>query len=151
MKSRGFCLIPAKAAEAFDGDLKLSYHLAPPILSKTGANGRPVKRQFGQWTERLWPVLARFKRLRGTSFDPFGRSEERRMERALIAEYEGDLEEILADPSRNLDASLALAELPLTIRGFGPVKMENAAKAAKRREELLAAFRAGLAPATAAE
>ncbi len=140
-----------QAAEAFDGDLKLSYHLAPPILSKTGANGRPVKRQFGQWTERLWPVLARFKRLRGTSFDPFGRSEERRMERALIAEYEGDLEEILADPSRNLDASLALAELPLTIRGFGPVKMENAAKAAKRREELLAAFRAGLAPATAAE
>ncbi|NKB27288.1 MAG: indolepyruvate ferredoxin oxidoreductase family protein [Rhodobacteraceae bacterium] len=139
----------AQAASAFDGDVKLSFHLAPPILSKTGPDGRPVKRQFGQWVERLWPMLARLKPLRGAPFDPFGRSAERRMERALIAQYEGDLDEILSDSARNPDAAVALAELPLTILGFGPVKMANVAKAAKRREELLAAYRAGLTPAAA--
>ena len=139
-----------RARAEFDGDLRLTYHLAPPVISGTDAKGRPAKRAFGPWVERLWGPLARMKRLRGTSLDPFGRSAERRMERALIAQYERDMEEVAALAPGNPDAAVALAELPLQIRGFGPVKAANAKKAAARREELLAALRAGEAPAVQA-
>ncbi len=133
----------AKAKAAFDGDLTLTYHLAPPVLSGTDANGRPKKRGFGPLMERAFPLLARFKGLRGTAFDPFGRSAERQMERALIAQYEADMETVLDHLSEHTrDVAIAIAELPLQIRGFGPVKLANAAKAEKRREELLAALQA---------
>ncbi len=137
----------AAVAEAFEGDVSLRYHLAPPILSRTAPNGRPAKRAFGPWVARSFPMLARMKRLRGTWLDPFGRTEERRMERALIAEYEADMAEVLpliTDATR--DAVVKLAALPLSIRGFGPVKQANAAKAAKEREALLAIIRAGGMP-----
>jgi indolepyruvate ferredoxin oxidoreductase len=83
------------------------------------------------------------KGLRGTAFDPFGRMGERKMERALIVQYEADLDAILAGPATAKAAMVALAELPLSIRGYGPVKAENEAKAMKQREELLAEIRAG--------
>ena len=136
-----------RAEAEFDGDLRLRYHLAPPMVSGTDAKGRPAKRAFGPWIERTWASLARMKRLRGTPLDPFGRTAERRMERALIAQYERDMEEVIRLAPGNLDAAVALAELPLQIRGFGPVKAANAEKAAARRGELLAALRAGEAPA----
>ena len=139
-----------RAEAEFDGELKLSYHLAPPMLTGTDAQGRPKKRAFGAWIERSWPRLAAMKRLRGTALDPFGRTAERRMERALIRQYEADMEEVLALAPGNPDAAVALAELPLQIRGFGPVKAANAERAAARREELLAALRAGEAPAAQA-
>ncbi|MEJ6507874.1 MAG: hypothetical protein QNL76_00430, partial [Octadecabacter sp.] len=84
-------------------------------------------------------LLARMKRMRGTGWDVFGRTVERRMERVLIVEYERDLA-MVRDAVRpdTQEAAIALARLPLDIRGFGPVKMANAQKAAKRREELLA-------------
>ncbi|EEB83667.1 indolepyruvate ferredoxin oxidoreductase family protein [Roseobacter sp. GAI101] len=134
----------AKVDAEFAGDPKITFNLAPPMLSKTGADGRPMKRTFGESLEGPLRLLSRLKFLRGTPFDPFGRSEERRMERALIQEYEADMKEVLpklTDQTR--DAIVALAELPLQIRGFGPVKQANVAKAAKRREELLAVIRAG--------
>jgi indolepyruvate ferredoxin oxidoreductase len=134
----------------FEGELRLSYHLAPPMLTGKDAKGRPRKRPFGQWIERQWPRLAAMKRLRGTPFDPFGRTAERRMERALIKQYEADMEEVLRLAPANPDAAVALAELPLQIRGYGPVKEANAETAARRREELLAALRAGEAPAAQA-
>ena len=134
-----------KAEAEFEGDLRLTFHLAPPVLSRTGPDGRPKKREFGGGMARLWPWLARLKVLRGTPFDPFGYSAERRMERRLIRDYEADMGRVLADPDRNRDATVALAELPLTIRGFGPVKEANAVKAERRRAELLAAFEAGQA------
>jgi len=88
--------------------------------------------------------LARMKVLRGTWFDPFGQTAERRMERALIRQYEADLAEVLpqlTDTTR--EAIVAWAELPLHIRGFGPVKEANRRRAALRREELLAVIRSG--------
>jgi len=137
----------AKARAEFDGDLRLTYHLAPPVLARTGADGRPKKRAFGPWMARAFGLLARLRWLRGTPLDPFGRSAERKMERALIRQYEADMDEVLAAVTpETMDIAVALAELPLKIRGFGPVKAENYAKAAKRREKLLEKFRAGGAP-----
>ncbi|MDF1670901.1 MAG: indolepyruvate ferredoxin oxidoreductase family protein [Roseovarius sp.] len=133
-----------KAKAEFEGDFKMSFHLAPPLLAGKGPDGRPAKRQFGPWLERPLRVLTKLKRLRGTPFDPFGYTAERKMERALIRQYEADMAEVLpllSDATR--DAIVALAQLPLQIRGFGPVKQANEAKAAKRREELLVVIRQG--------
>ncbi|SMX22098.1 indolepyruvate ferredoxin oxidoreductase [Boseongicola aestuarii] len=130
----------AKAEAVFEGDLKLTYNLAPPLLSRNGPDGRPLKRAFGTWIERLWPHLARLKRLRGSPFDPFGYTAERRMERRLIKEYEHDIRELIKSPPLNRDAALALAELPMKIKGFGPVKQKNALAAAETREALKAAL-----------
>jgi len=133
----------ARAEAAFAGDLRLTYHLAPPILTGKGPDGRPRKRAFGGVFARLFPLLARLKGLRGTAFDPFGYTRERKMERALIAQYEGDMAEVLATLRPNTrDAAIALAALPLQIKGFGPVKAKAAQAAAKRRAELLAVLRA---------
>ncbi|SLN15012.1 indolepyruvate ferredoxin oxidoreductase [Roseovarius litorisediminis] len=140
-----------KAAKEFDGDFRMSFHLAPPILAKVGADGRPRKRAFGPWMAGPLKWLARMKPLRGTPLDVFGYSSERRMERALIKQYEKDIRAVmpLLGPDTR-DALLALAELPLQIRGFGPVKSANAAKAAKRREELLSVINAGGKPSAQA-
>ncbi len=134
----------AKAREQFDGDFTMKFHLAPPMLSKNGPDGRPVKKEYGPGMMRNFRLLAKLKGLRGTPLDVFGRTEERRMERALIKQYEADMKDVLPkleDVTR--DAIVALAALPLDIRGFGPVKQANEAKAAKRREELLSVIRAG--------
>ena len=138
MKSR-------KQVEAeFEGDLKISYNLAPPIFGGKVINGRVQKRRFGPWLERWLPLLANMKRLRGTPLDLFGYTAERKMERALIKQYESDMKEWLPQAgSVDPEALIALAELPLQIRGFGPVKLASEARAAKRREELLVALRQG--------
>ncbi|WP_413718650.1 indolepyruvate ferredoxin oxidoreductase family protein [Silicimonas sp. MF1-12-2] len=133
----------SKAEVAFEGDLKLTYHLAPPLLGGRDADGRPRKRAFGERFAALWPLLARMKVLRGTPLNIFGYTSERRMERRLQRQYERDMAEILKAPGRNLEAAVGLAELPLRISGFGPVKEANAKTAARQREELLAAFRTG--------
>ncbi|MFY0691823.1 MAG: indolepyruvate ferredoxin oxidoreductase family protein [Paracoccaceae bacterium] len=128
----------AKAREAFEGDLKLTYHLAPPLLSKIGPDGRPGKKAYGAGMVRAFRILARLKWLRGTPLDPFGRSAERKMERALIRQYETDMKRLAGLSVFDPDVAVELAELPLQIRGFGPVKEANERKAAKRREALLA-------------
>ena len=136
-----------KARAEFEGDFSVEYHLAPPILSRPGPDGRPRKRRFGPRMARAFRLLAPMKFLRGTPLDPFGYSEERKMERALIRQYEADMAELapkLAPQTRDLVMELAL--LPLSIRGFGPVKAANAKAAAKRREELLAGIARGGAP-----
>ena len=142
-----------KARAEFDGDFKMRFHLAPPILGGRKVDGRPQKREFGAWMLGPMRLLARMKRLRGTPLDIFGYSAERRMERALIRQYERDMAEVLPRlDSDTADAITALAELPLQIRGFGPVKQASEARVAKRRKDLLAAIRAGGAPlARAAE
>ena len=142
-----------KAEETFEGDLKLTYLLAPPLIARTGPNGRPKKIGFGQAMARTFPVLARLKRIRGSMLDPFGYTAERKMERALIREYEENVAEALVKLTpETKDAVVALAKLPLQIRGFGPVKAANAKSASLRRAELLSVIRSGGAPlASAAE
>ena len=123
-------------AHQFEGWRKLEFHMAPPILSGEDARtGRPKKRVFGPWMMRVLPMLARFKTLRGTALDPFGHSEERRTERRLIAEYEATLDHIAATlTAEKLDAAVALAGWPLTIKGYGPVREANMHKALASRE-----------------
>ncbi|WP_298848473.1 indolepyruvate ferredoxin oxidoreductase family protein [uncultured Ruegeria sp.] len=133
-----------KAAVEFDGDFKMTFHLAPPIFGGSKRNGRSRKRAFSEAVMGPLKLLAKLKSLRGTPLDIFGYSSERRMERALIRQYEKDMREVLLLISRQThDAVSALARLPLEIRGFGPILLENEAKAAKRREELLATIRSG--------
>ncbi|MEO9780243.1 MAG: indolepyruvate ferredoxin oxidoreductase family protein [Sedimentitalea sp.] len=133
-----------KAAAEFDGDFKMTFHLAPPMLGGTGSDGRPKKRAFGPWMQTPLKMLRSLKMLRGTPLDLFGYGAERKMERALIRQYETDMQEVLSKVTpQTQEIAVALARLPLDIRGFGPVKVANEAKAAKRREELLAAFRKG--------
>ncbi len=137
----------SKAQKSFDGDFKISVHLAPPMLAKMGSDGRPVKREFGPWILPMFKILARMKFLRGTVFDIFGKTAERRMERDMITQYESDLNKLLpliTDATR--DAVHELLALPQEIKGFGPVKHENATKAAARRAELWEIINAGGAP-----
>ncbi len=140
-----------KARAEFDGDLRFTFHMAPPIIEKIGPDGRPKKREFGPWMLKATKGLAKFKALRGTPLDPFARSHDRKLERALIRQYEADMDEVLAGYTpASKGAATELARLPLQIRGFGPVKAANAEAAGKRREELLAEFRAGGTPAAQA-
>jgi indolepyruvate ferredoxin oxidoreductase len=108
----------------FEGDFRVQYHLAPPFIpAKTDARGRPRKRAFGQWMQTPLKVLARLKFLRGTPFDLFGYTAERRAERELIAWYERQIGTILDKiaPERRSDL-LAIAKAPMDIRGYGPMK-----------------------------
>jgi indolepyruvate ferredoxin oxidoreductase len=130
--------------ETFEGDYKLNFHLAPPVFQgELLPNGRPRKRRFGPWMMPAFRVLAKLKRLRGTAFDPFGRSAERRTERRIIAEYEAMVSEIAERlTSGNHDLAVALARIPDMIRGFGPVKEAAVQKAEAEKAALLAKFRA---------
>ncbi len=144
----------ARVAARFDGPYQLRFHLAPPILGdRDPATGHLQKREFGPWMLGVFRLLAKLRRLRGTRFDIFGRSEERRTERRLIAEYEALIDEIAARLSPvNHAAAVELAALPLDIRGFGHIKEANIEKAKAREASILARFRATpAAPALAAE
>ena len=135
----------------FEGDWKLVLHLAPPALAATDPRtGEPRKRAYGAWMLRAFKILARLRHLRGTRWDPFRWSEDRRSERALIADYEGLMDEVLgAVDDATLPTAVELARIPERIRGFGPVKARHLAHAKRREAELLAAFRARSAPSAA--
>ena len=111
------------------------------------ATGRPAKTVYGPWMMRVFPLLAGLKGLRGTAFDIFGRSAERRMERRLITDYESLLDELAAGltPATH-PVAVALAAIPEKIRGYGPVKERNLETAKAEEAALLEAFRSGGAP-----
>lgn len=136
-----------KLARQFEGDFKIRHHLAPPLLSRRidGRTGRPEKLSFGGWIRPAFAVLERLKFLRGTALDPFGRTEERRMERRLIEDYIA----LVTDLCSGLDAAnhavaVELAGLPDMVRGFGPVKLAAIERYEKRRAELIARWRAAI-------
>jgi indolepyruvate ferredoxin oxidoreductase len=134
----------AKLADQFEDGYKLKYHLAPPLLAAKNARGELVKKTYGGWMKAAFGVLAKFKGLRGTAFDVFGHTEERKMERALIVEYRALVDELLAALTKErLADAVALASLPEEIRGYGHVKERHLAKARAKRDTLLAAWRAG--------
>ena len=128
-------------ASGFEGDYWLNFHITLPWSRPASPGEEPRKIRFGPWLLPAMKVLARFKFLRGTALDPFGRIAERRRERELIAEYERTIAHILGrlDPAR-LDAAIALASIPENIRGYGPVKQRSIALAEARHRELMATF-----------
>jgi indolepyruvate ferredoxin oxidoreductase len=134
----------AALEKEFEGKLSLEFHLAPPLFNKPDPfTGRPKKTRFGPWTMRLFKLLASMKRLRGTKFDIFARSEDRKTERRLIAEYEAAIPELLIGLTpANHALAVALASVPDKIRGYGPVKAESVVTAKAKEAELLAKFRA---------
>ncbi|MEH6433776.1 indolepyruvate ferredoxin oxidoreductase family protein [Massilia sp. DD77] len=127
----------AKIAGMFEGDIKLKFHLAPPLLAKHDKEGRAIKKEYGPWMMRAFGVLAKFKGLRGTPLDVFGYTAERRTERALIGEYRATVEALLPKLTpENLPQAVAIASIPEDIRGYGHVK-ERHLKAAKQKEAAL--------------
>ncbi|MFG6439826.1 indolepyruvate ferredoxin oxidoreductase family protein [Roseateles sp. LKC17W] len=129
----------AKVAGMFEGDYKLVHHLAPPLLAKKNAKGELVKRPFGGWVRSAFALLAKMKGLRGTAFDVFGHTEERRMERRWIADYRAGVDKALAGLSaESLATAVELARVPEDIRGYGHVKARHEHAAKARWDALLA-------------
>ena len=128
----------------FKGDYRLEFNMAPPLLTKKDpVTGRPIKRRFGPWMMRALKLLAKFKGLRGTAFDPFGYSQDRKLEHRLIAGYESRLDEIAANLSpATIETAIELASLPEGVRGYGFIKQHMADTADERARELLAELHA---------
>jgi indolepyruvate ferredoxin oxidoreductase len=129
----------------FDGDMRLEFHLAPPLFApRDRATGLPRKMTFGAWVLPVFRVMAKLKFLRGTSFDPFGYTRERRAERKLIRDYEKMLNEIMPRLTPdNHHLATGLAAIPEKIRGFGHVKARHLIAAKADESALLEQFRAG--------
>jgi indolepyruvate ferredoxin oxidoreductase len=128
----------SKVESMFEGDFKLNYHLAPPLLASRNDKGELQKSQFGPWMYRAFKVLALFKGLRGTALDIFGYTEERREERALIRDYLRDVESMLATLNEdNRGAAAEFARVPEQIRGYGHIKARNLYAARLQWKELL--------------
>ena len=140
-------------SEQFESRGKLSFHLAPPLLARRDkATGEPRKLEFGRWMLPVFRLLAKGKRLRGTAWDPFGYTQERKLERQMIADYEGLLDELSQRLSPQTHATAtALAALPLEIKGFGHVKLRNYKTVKAREAALLAQLRNPAATLKAAE
>jgi indolepyruvate ferredoxin oxidoreductase len=137
-----------RVKSSFDGDLRFEFHLAPPLLAKVDpGTGEPKKMSFGPWMLKAFSVLAKFKFLRGTPFDPFGYSSERKTERLLIAQYDEILDEIIEKVTpETYPVAVELAALPEKIRGYGPVKQRHIAAAKAEETALREQFSAGSTP-----
>ncbi|HYJ97247.1 MAG TPA: DUF6537 domain-containing protein, partial [Burkholderiaceae bacterium] len=132
----------SKIQSMFEGEYKLVHHLAPPMFARRNAKDELIKRPFGPWMRNAFGLLAKMKGLRGTALDVFGRTEERRTERALIQQYKTCIDELL----RGLDVErLALAteiaRIPEDIRGYGHVKARHLAAARPKWDQLMARWR----------
>jgi indolepyruvate ferredoxin oxidoreductase len=124
--------------EEFEGDFSLSFHLAPPLLARPDpATGRIRKYRYGPWMMQVFRWLRRLKGLRGTIFDPFGQTAERKMERQLLTDYEADIELVLSHLTpATLAWAIELARVPEAIRGFGHVKAASVLQARTRQAAL---------------
>ncbi len=131
-----------KLRSEYGSKAKIRFHLAPPILSTSvDSRGRPRKREFGAWIIPVFRLLARFRTLRGTGFDLFGMTRERKMERALIGEFESQVTQIIANLTiENYDLAQEIVNEYLEIRGYGPVKEKAAEESRARIESRLAGF-----------
>ncbi|MDB5761208.1 MAG: indolepyruvate ferredoxin oxidoreductase family protein [Herminiimonas sp.] len=142
-----------KIGGMFEGDYKIKFHLAPPLLARRDANGHLIKQEFGPWMMKAFGVLARLKFLRGTALDIFGYTGERKTERALIGRYRQTISDLLPGLTmENLPQIVAVASIPEDIRGYGHIK-ERHLKAAEQKEAALLAVlnlsgTSGVAPKT---
>jgi indolepyruvate ferredoxin oxidoreductase len=143
-----------QVADQMEGDYRFQFHLAPPAFATRDlVTGQLQKRAYGGWMLPAFRLLAKGRRLRGTVFDVFGRTAERRMESELLADYEGLLDELVgALTPENHEAAVELARLTQRIRGYGHVLEASRTRVKKEEAALLARFRSPPPPqALAAE
>jgi indolepyruvate ferredoxin oxidoreductase len=132
-----------KIAAMFEGDYKVNYHLAPPLTARRNDKGELQKKKFGPAMHLAFRVLSRLRGLRGTPFDIFGRTGERKAERALIVEYRASVEQVLAGLDAESHAlAVEIARIPEQIKGFGHVKERNLAAARTQWARLMAQWKA---------
>ena len=131
-----------RIASMFEGDYKIVHHMAPPLLAKRNDKGELVKQSFGPWMRKALGLLSRLKGLRGSALDMFGKTEERRVERALIVQYRECMEELIAGltPER-LALAVEIAQIPEHIRGYGHVKERHLQAARAQWDRLMAQWR----------
>ncbi|MBX3638076.1 MAG: indolepyruvate ferredoxin oxidoreductase family protein, partial [Rubrivivax sp.] len=133
-----------KVADMFEGDYRLVHHLAPPLTAKRNDKGELVKKPYGPWMRSAFGLLAKLKGLRGGALDIFGRSEERRTERALIRQYRDCIEELLKTlDAGNVALAAEIARIPEDIRGYGHVKERHLKAARAKWDALMQRWRAG--------
>jgi indolepyruvate ferredoxin oxidoreductase len=137
-----------RVKSSFDGDLRFEFHLAPPLTTRRDPlTGEPKKKSYGPGMLKVFKVLAKLKFLRGTPFDIFGYSRDRRTERRLVADYRALLTQVMAELTpANHRAAVALASLPEKIRGYGPVKQRHLAAAKAEEASLREQFQAVTIP-----
>ncbi|MEG1042345.1 MAG: DUF6537 domain-containing protein, partial [Pseudomonas sp.] len=132
-----------KIGDMFEGDFKIVHHLAPPGMAKKDDKGHLLKKSYGPWMRKAMGVLAGMKGLRGTALDPFGKTEERKTERALIAEYRQCIETLLAGLTADkLALAVEIASIPEDIRGYGHVKEHHLAAARIKWQTLMTRWNA---------
>ena len=140
-----------RVRDTFDGDFKIHFHLAPPLLARRDAEGHLRKGEYGPWVFSAFRLLAKLKGLRGTALDIFGYTAERKSERALIDEYFATVEELISKLDRdNYALAIDIASVPEHIRGYGHVKEHHLAEARKLQDKLFSAWRQPVAATVAA-
>jgi indolepyruvate ferredoxin oxidoreductase len=133
-----------KVADMFEGNYKLVHHLAPPMIARKNDKGEFIKQPFGPWMRSAFGLLAKMKGLRGGAFDIFGRTEERKTERALIGEYEACIDELLKTLNAgNRTLAVEIARVPEEIRGYGHVKERHLVAARAKWQRLMQQWRSG--------
>jgi indolepyruvate ferredoxin oxidoreductase len=131
-----------RVRETFDGDFKMHFNLAPPLFAKKDAEGHLRKQEYGAWMFGAFRLLAKLRGLRGTAFDIFGYTAERKTERQLIADYDKTIDELLATLEHDNHAlAVEIASIPEHIRGYGHVKERHLAAALTRQQQLMQAWR----------
>jgi indolepyruvate ferredoxin oxidoreductase len=131
-----------KVREKFEGHVHLRFHLAAPLLARRDkVTGHLQKKEYGGWMIHAFRLLARLKFLRGTAFDPFGYTAERKAERKLIDDYLAMIEQHIAALKGGQIPILArLARLPEMIRGYGHIKEASISKSLAEKARLEADF-----------
>ena len=128
----------AQLRAQFESWERINFHLAPPLLARRGPDGKPQKMRFGPWVQSAFAVLAKMRGLRGTALDVFGHTQERRIERSLISDYEQRIGELLPGlDAKRLPLAVLIARVPESIRGYGHVKLASVATAQARWGELM--------------
>jgi len=128
----------SKLGEKFEGDVRLRFHLAAPLLARRDKlTGHLQKKEYGGWIIPIFRLLARLKFLRGSAFDPFGYTAERKAERKLIDDYLAMIERHIAAPKGEQIPILArLARIPELIRGYGHIKEQSISKSLAEKTRL---------------
>jgi indolepyruvate ferredoxin oxidoreductase len=128
----------ARLADEFGDGATTRVMLRPPVLTSIGLSR---KIGLGSTARPTFRLLRAGRRLRGTVFDPFGRTAIRRAERRLAAEYTELVERALSSLTpQNSATVLAVAELPDLVRGYESVKQAGIARFRVRADELLCAL-----------